>query len=100
MLLGVTARAFGAPGTASSRPSPPPSLVEFLPSVGIEPYTLGFKYMFNSFPLPISSIGSGNGMNNVLIPRNMDSIPTESKNSIREGGGEDHEVAVPGSPKA
>jgi hypothetical protein len=27
--------------------------VEFLPFVGIEPCTLGFKYMFNLFPLPI-----------------------------------------------
>ncbi|PNX55175.1 hypothetical protein L195_g048802, partial [Trifolium pratense] len=27
------------------------------------------------------------------------SIPTEGKNSTREGGGEDREVAVPGSPK-
>ncbi|PNY07616.1 hypothetical protein L195_g004117, partial [Trifolium pratense] len=31
----------GGPGTATSRSSPPPSLVEFLSSVGIEPRTLG-----------------------------------------------------------
>jgi hypothetical protein len=41
-----------------------------------------------------SSIGSGNGMNYVLIPRYMGSIPTEVKNFSSEGGGEDREVAV------
>ncbi|GAU48228.1 hypothetical protein TSUD_184080 [Trifolium subterraneum] len=46
----------GDPGAATSRPSPPPSLVEFLPSVGIEPRTLGFKYVFNPFPLPIALV--------------------------------------------
>ncbi|GAU49725.1 hypothetical protein TSUD_407960 [Trifolium subterraneum] len=70
----------GGPGTATSRSSRPPSLVEFLPSVEIEPRTLGFKYMF-------------------LNPRVRGSIPTEGKNSTREGGGEDREVAVPGQPK-
>ncbi|GAU23571.1 hypothetical protein TSUD_385570 [Trifolium subterraneum] len=84
----------GGLGTATPRSSPPPSLVEFLPSMGIEPCTLGFKYMFNPFPLPIvlvSTIGSGNGLNMV-----RGSIPTKGKNSTREGGGEDREVAVPG----
>ncbi|GAU27272.1 hypothetical protein TSUD_125530 [Trifolium subterraneum] len=68
----------GGPGTATSRSSPPPSLVEFLPSVGIEPCTLGFKYMFNPFPLPLNWVHG--------------SIPTEGKNSTREGGGEGREV--------
>ncbi|KAK2369252.1 hypothetical protein QL285_082400 [Trifolium repens] len=52
----VTARAFSDPGTATSQSSPPPSLVEFLPSVGIEPCTLGFKYMFNAFPPPTRTV--------------------------------------------
>jgi hypothetical protein len=39
-------------------------------------------------------------MNNVFISRGMCSIPTESKNSTIEGGGEDREVTVPGSLKA
>jgi hypothetical protein len=43
-------------------------------------------------------IGSGNEMNNVFISRGMCSIPTESKNSTIEGGGEDREVTVPGPP--
>ncbi|MCI07920.1 hypothetical protein A2U01_0028990, partial [Trifolium medium] len=49
----VTARAplLGDPVPATSRSSVLPSLVEFLPSVGIEPRTLGFKYVFNAFPL-------------------------------------------------
>jgi hypothetical protein len=52
---------------------PYPYLVEFLPFVGVEPYTMGFKYMFNLFPLPI-------GLLNILS-----SIPTENKNYTREG---------------
>jgi hypothetical protein len=35
-----------------------------------------------------------------LNPKIHGSIPTKGKNSTREGGGEDREVAVPGSPKA
>jgi hypothetical protein len=76
--------------------------VEFLSSVGIEPSTLGFKYMFNAFPLPIgvtSSVGSGNTLNMYLNPRVHGSIPTEGKNYTREGGGEDREVTVSGPPK-
>jgi hypothetical protein len=34
-----------------------------------------------------------------LNPRVHGSIPTEGKNSTREGDGEDREVAVPGPPK-
>jgi hypothetical protein len=30
--------------------------VEFLPSVGIEPFTLGFKYMFNASSLPTRAV--------------------------------------------
>ncbi|GAU35758.1 hypothetical protein TSUD_61180 [Trifolium subterraneum] len=54
-------KSLSSPGTPSwqsrcftSQPSPPPSLVEFLPSVRIEPHTLGFKYVFNPFPVPIT----------------------------------------------
>ncbi|KAK2352841.1 hypothetical protein QL285_090546 [Trifolium repens] len=44
----VTARALfyvysRPPRRCTSRSSPPPSLVEFLPSVGIEPYTMGIS---------------------------------------------------------
>jgi hypothetical protein len=42
----------GNPG-CTSRSSLSLSLVEFLSSMGIEPCTLEFKYMFNLFPLPI-----------------------------------------------
>ena len=49
--------------------------------------------------LPLSSAGSGNKLNMYLNPRIHGSIPME-KNSTREGGGEDHEVAVPISSKA
>ncbi|GAU45570.1 hypothetical protein TSUD_27710 [Trifolium subterraneum] len=59
-MAGVTASGshHGDPGAATSRSSPPPSLVEFLPSVGIEPRTLGFKYVFNPFPLPIALLAN------------------------------------------
>jgi hypothetical protein len=52
---------------------PYPYLVEFLPFVGVEPYTMGFKYMFNLFPLPIELVSS------VGIPKvqvYVQSIPT------------------------
>jgi hypothetical protein len=44
--------------------------------------------------------GSENGINYVLIPRYMGSIPMESKNSNSEEVGEDREVAMPGTSKA
>ncbi|MCI46151.1 hypothetical protein A2U01_0067391, partial [Trifolium medium] len=44
------------------------------------------------------SIGSGNGLNMYFIPRVRGLIPTEGKNSTKEGGGEDREVAMPGPP--
>ncbi|GAU47674.1 hypothetical protein TSUD_380280 [Trifolium subterraneum] len=75
----------GDPGAATSRHSPPPSLVEFLSSVGIESRTLG-------------SIGSENALNTYLNPMVYDLIPTEGKNSTREERGEGREVAAPGSP--
>ncbi|GAU32940.1 hypothetical protein TSUD_153570 [Trifolium subterraneum] len=57
------------------------------------------KFMYKlGIPLPIELIGSGNGLNMYLNPRVRGSIPTEGKNSTREGGGEDCEVAVPGPP--
>ncbi|MCI35249.1 hypothetical protein A2U01_0056470, partial [Trifolium medium] len=69
-----------------------PFLVEFLPSVKIEPRTLGFKYVFNPFLLTLvqvrgSSIssGSGNVLNTYLNPKVRGSIPTEGKNSTRVG---------------
>jgi hypothetical protein len=43
-------------------------------------------------------IGSGNGMDNVLISMCMCSIPTKDKNSTSKGGGEDREVTVSGPP--
>ena len=71
--------------------------------MGIEPCTLGFKYMLNAFPLPIelrSSIGSGNALSMYLNPRVQGSIPTKGKNSTSEGGREDREVIVPGTLKS
>jgi hypothetical protein len=47
----------------------------------------------------VSSIGSENGLNMYLNSRVHGSIPTEDKNYTKEGGGEDHEVAVAGPPK-
>ncbi|GAU50807.1 hypothetical protein TSUD_288330 [Trifolium subterraneum] len=47
----------------------------------------------------IRCIRKWNGLNTYLNPRVRGSIPTEGKNSTRDGGGEDREVAVPGPPK-
>ncbi|MCI45379.1 hypothetical protein A2U01_0066618, partial [Trifolium medium] len=43
-----------------------PSLVEFLPSVGIKSCTLGFKYMFNPFPLPIELVSTSEGVEKIV----------------------------------
>jgi hypothetical protein len=88
LVLIVTAQAFGAPDTATSLSSPSLSLVEFLSSVGIEPCIMGFKYMFNPFPLPIwlvAQVVVRMDMNMYLNPWVHDLIPTEGKNSIGEG---------------
>jgi hypothetical protein len=50
--------------------------------------------MIFSIPFTSGVFARGNGMNNVLIPRYMCSIPTKGKNSTSKRGGEDREVAV------
>ncbi|KAK2375595.1 hypothetical protein QL285_076479 [Trifolium repens] len=63
------------------------------PKLHLRSHMNGTFQITNLFTIFEYTIG-GNGMNNVLIPRYMGSIPTEGKNSTSEGGGEDREVAV------
>ncbi|KAK2396919.1 hypothetical protein QL285_058549 [Trifolium repens] len=49
----VTARAFGDPGTITSRSSPTPFTIGVFAFRGNRTHVPGDKYMFNPFPLPI-----------------------------------------------
>ncbi|KAK2444707.1 hypothetical protein QL285_015713 [Trifolium repens] len=97
MSISVTTRAFGDPGTATSRSSPTPFSIGVFAFRGNRTHVPGDKYMSNPFPL---SIGSGNGLNMYLSPGYMVRFPRKAKTPIEKGVGEDREVAVPGSPKA
>jgi hypothetical protein len=80
MVEDVTARASTNLDTVISLSSPPLSLVKFLSSVEIESCTMGFKYMFSSFPLPIGLV--------TPLERGGSStcsILKEDKNSTRKG---------------
>ncbi|KAK2450696.1 putative mitochondrial protein [Trifolium repens] len=52
----VTARAFGDPGTATSRSSPTPFTIGVFAFRGNRTHVPGDKYMFNPFPLPIGLV--------------------------------------------
>ncbi|KAK2430373.1 hypothetical protein QL285_028715 [Trifolium repens] len=71
----VTARAFGVPGSATSRSSPTPF------SIGV----FAFR---------------GNGLDMYLSPGTWVRFPRKAKTPIEKGVGEEREVAVPGTPKA
>jgi hypothetical protein len=53
MFLLVTARAFGDPGTITSRSSPTPFTIGVFAFRGNRTHVPGDKYMSNPFPLPI-----------------------------------------------
>ncbi|KAK2431118.1 hypothetical protein QL285_029388 [Trifolium repens] len=52
----VTARAFGVPGTATSRSSPTPFSIGVFAFRGNRTHVPGDKYMSNPFPLPIGLV--------------------------------------------
>jgi hypothetical protein len=78
----VTARAFSAPGTATSRSSPTPFTIGVFAFRGNRTHVPGDKYMSNPFPLPIELVAQlvvVIALNMYLSPGCMVRITTEAK---------------------